>query len=152
MRIPANGIIKGRPPVKIAHMRIASMLALAVAALTPIKAHAADYYAGKQITFIIGTSPGGGYDIYGRTVARHLPRHIPGAPVIIVQNMNGASSIRAAGFIYNIAPKEGTVIGAKARPTRFTIRQSFISSPPPIIPRACAQRLVHRRQRHSPMR
>ena len=98
--------------MKIAHTRIASMLALSLAALAPIKAYAADYFAGKQITFIIGTAPGGGFDIYGRTVARHLPKHIPGTPVIIVQNMNGASSMRAAGFIYNIAPKDGTAIGA----------------------------------------
>ncbi len=98
--------------MKIAYMRIASTFALSLVALAPIKARAADFYAGKQIIFIIGTAPGGGYDIYGRTLARHLPMHIPGAPVIIVQNMNGASTMRAAGFIYNIAPKDGTVIGA----------------------------------------
>ena len=98
--------------MKITYMRIASMLAFSLVALAPIKARAADFYAGKQIIFIIGTAPGGGYDIYGRTLARHLPMHIPGAPVIIVQNMNGASTMRAAGFIYNIAPKDGTVIGA----------------------------------------
>jgi len=98
--------------VKIAHTRIASILALSLAALAPSTTRAAEYYSGKQITFIIGTAPGGGFDIYGRTVARHLPKHIPGAPTIIVQNMNGASSMRAAGFIYNIAPKDGTVVGA----------------------------------------
>ncbi|MFN3889400.1 MAG: Bug family tripartite tricarboxylate transporter substrate binding protein [Beijerinckiaceae bacterium] len=95
-----------------ARRRVAPVLALALAAAISAPALASDYYAGKQITFIIGTSPGGGFDIYGRTVARHLPRHIPGAPVIVVQNMNGASSMRAAGYIYNVAPKDGTVIGA----------------------------------------
>ena len=93
-------------------MRIASMIAFALAASAPAAAETADIYAGKTITFIIGTSPGGGYDIYGRTIARHLPRHIPGSPIIVIQNMNGASTMRAAGFIYNVAPRDGSVIGA----------------------------------------
>jgi tripartite-type tricarboxylate transporter receptor subunit TctC len=103
--------------MKISHRRIASALAVSFAAVLPAAilphpASAQDFYAGKQITFIIGTSPGGGFDIYGRTVARHLPKHIPGAPVIVIQNMNGASTMRAAGYIYNVAPRDGTVIGA----------------------------------------
>lgn len=97
--------------MKIAHRRIASALALVLTA-APLAASAQDFYAGKQIIFIIGTAPGGGFDIYGRTVARHLPKHIPGAPVIVVQNMNGASSMRAAAHIFNVAPKDGTVVGA----------------------------------------
>ena len=97
--------------MKIVRRRIASVLSLA-GALAGSPAGAADFYAGKQITFVIGSAPGGGYDIYGRTVARHLPKHIPGAPVIVVQNMNGASTMRAAGYIYNVAAKDGTVIGA----------------------------------------
>ena len=59
--------------------------------VTSLTAHAADYYAGKTITFIIGSAPGGGYDIYGRTVGRHLSKHIPGRPNIVIQNMDGAS-------------------------------------------------------------
>ena len=98
--------------MKIVRRRIASVLSLALGALAGSPAGAADFYAGKQITFVIGSAPGGGYDIYGRTVARHLPKHIPGAPVIVVQNMNGASTMRAAGYIYNVAAKDGTVIGA----------------------------------------
>ncbi|MFL5089308.1 MAG: Bug family tripartite tricarboxylate transporter substrate binding protein [Xanthobacteraceae bacterium] len=82
---------------------------LAIGAMTPA---AADYYAGKTIEFIIGTPPGGGYDIYARLVARHLARHIPGKPTIVVKNMPGAGSAKAAQFISMIAPKDGTSIGA----------------------------------------
>jgi tripartite-type tricarboxylate transporter receptor subunit TctC len=78
--------------------------------MTP--ASAADYYAGKTIDLIIGTPPGGGYDIYARLVARHLPKHIPGKPTIVVKNMPGAGSAKAAQFISMIAPKDGTSIGA----------------------------------------
>jgi tripartite-type tricarboxylate transporter receptor subunit TctC len=77
-------------------------------------AQAADFYAGKTITFIIGSAPGGGYDIYGRAIARHLGKHIAGNPTIVVQNMDGASTLRAAAYIYNVAPKDGMVIGAIA--------------------------------------
>ncbi|MFL4977177.1 MAG: Bug family tripartite tricarboxylate transporter substrate binding protein [Xanthobacteraceae bacterium] len=82
---------------------------LAIGAMTPA---AADYYAGKTIEFIIGTPPGGGYDIYARLVARHLARYIPGKPTIVVKNMPGAGSAKAAQFISMIAPKDGTSIGA----------------------------------------
>ena len=82
---------------------------LAIGAMTPA---AADYYAGKTIEFIIGTPPGGGYDIYARLVARHLARYIPGKPAIVVKNMPGAGSAKAAQFIGMIAPKDGTSIGA----------------------------------------
>jgi tripartite-type tricarboxylate transporter receptor subunit TctC len=72
---------------------------------------AQSFYEGKTITLVVGTDAGGGYDIYGRTVARHLGRHIPGKPTVIVQNMPGAGSGRAAEFLFTIAPKEGTTIG-----------------------------------------
>ncbi len=98
--------------MKSARSRFASAFALVLTAASPLAASAQDFYAGKQIIFIIGTAPGGGFDIYGRTVARHLPKHIPGNPVIVVQNMNGASSMRAAAHIFNVAPKDGTVVGA----------------------------------------
>jgi tripartite-type tricarboxylate transporter receptor subunit TctC len=98
--------------MKSASSRIASAFALLLTAASPPAASAQEFYAGKQIIFIIGTAPGGGFDIYGRTVARHLPKHIPGNPVIVVQNMNGASSMRAAAHIFNVAPKDGTVVGA----------------------------------------
>ena len=73
-------------------------------------AAAQDYFAGKTIDLLVGAPPGGGYDIYARAVARHFGRNIPGQPHIVVKNMPGAGSAKAAQFIANIAPKDGTVI------------------------------------------
>src|SRR6185312_708145 len=64
---------------------------------------------------IIGYSVGGGYDLYGRLVARHLGKHIPGHPTLVAQNMTGAGSLRAALYLYSEAPKDGTVIGTFGR-------------------------------------
>src|SRR5580700_12167454 len=74
-------------------------------------ADAADFYKDRTITFIIGSSPGGGYDTYSRMVASQLGRHIGGQPAIIPQNVPGAGSIRAANYLYNVALKDGTAIG-----------------------------------------
>jgi tripartite-type tricarboxylate transporter receptor subunit TctC len=70
----------------------------------------ADFYKGKTITLIVGTSPGNDYDFRGRLLARHLGRHIPGHPTIVVQNMPGAGGIKAANYITHIAPHDGTVV------------------------------------------
>jgi tripartite-type tricarboxylate transporter receptor subunit TctC len=71
-------------------------------------AHAQDsvaqFYKGRQITVIVGSSAGGGYDIYARLLARHMPRHIPGNPAMMVSNMTGAGSNAAAAHVYNVAP------------------------------------------------
>lgn len=82
------------------------------AALAAAPAHAADFYAGKSINFIVGADAAGGYDVYARAIARHLARFIPGNPAIVVQNMPGAGSGKAASYIYNVAPKDGTTIAA----------------------------------------
>jgi len=79
-------------------------------AIPAAPASAADYFAGKTIDLLIGAPPGGGYDIYGRTVARHIGRHIAGNPTIVPKNMPGAGSARVAGFVSTVAPKDGTVI------------------------------------------
>ena len=89
-----------------------SAAAAIVACLTTTAAPAADVYAGKSIDFLIGGDVGGGYDIYARVVARHLPRFIPSNPTIIPRNQPGAGSGRAASFLYSVAPKDGSVIGA----------------------------------------
>jgi tripartite-type tricarboxylate transporter receptor subunit TctC len=73
------------------------------------------FYKGKTIQLLIGFGPGGGYDVYGRAVARHLGRFIPGNPTLVPQNMAGAGSVRAASFLYNAAPKDGTVLGSFSR-------------------------------------
>src|SRR5215470_12958541 len=72
----------------------------------------AQFYQGKQITFIVGSTAGGGYDLYARLLARHFGKHIPGNPTIVVTNLPGAASNAAAAHIYNVASKDGTVIGA----------------------------------------
>jgi tripartite-type tricarboxylate transporter receptor subunit TctC len=73
------------------------------------------FYKGKTMQLLIGFGPGGGYDLYGRAVARHLARFIPGNPTLVPQNMAGAGSVRAASSLYNAAPKDGTVIGTFSR-------------------------------------
>jgi tripartite-type tricarboxylate transporter receptor subunit TctC len=87
-------------------------MAAAVLALSAVPAPATDFYAGKTIDFIIGSNPGGGYDIYARTLARHMVRHIPGNPVIVPKNMVGAGSAKAAAYMQSVAARDGTVLGA----------------------------------------
>ena len=79
-----------------------------------------EFYAGKTITLSIGFTPAGGYDLYGRLVARHLGKHIPGKPNIIAQNMPGAGSMRAAQHLYSIAPKDGTALATFGRQMGIT--------------------------------
>jgi tripartite-type tricarboxylate transporter receptor subunit TctC len=70
----------------------------------------ADFYRGKTVTVLVSQSVGGDYDSRARLLARHLDRHIPGNPRIIVQNMPGAGGVRATNYAYNVAPRDGTVI------------------------------------------
>jgi tripartite-type tricarboxylate transporter receptor subunit TctC len=79
--------------------------ALPGAAQTP-----AEFYKGKNIELIIGYSAGGGYDVYARAVLRHMVNHIPGKPGFVARNMAGGGSRVAANYVYNVAPKDGTVI------------------------------------------
>src|SRR5260370_11914583 len=74
-----------------------------------------DFYKGRNVTIIIGYSVGGGYDTYGRLLSRYLGDHIPGRPKIVPQNMPGAGSIKAANYIYGVAPKDGTAIATFGR-------------------------------------
>ena len=76
----------------------------------------ADFYRGKTVRIIVGFSAGGGYDQYSRLIGRHLSRHIPGNPNVLVDNMAGAGSMIAANHMYNAAPKDGTVIGNLSGP------------------------------------
>jgi tripartite-type tricarboxylate transporter receptor subunit TctC len=69
------------------------------------------FFARKSITIVIGYTAGGSYDLYGRLVARHLGKHIPGQPSVIAQNMPGAGSLKAANYLYEVAPKDGTTLG-----------------------------------------
>src|SRR5262245_13867525 len=95
---------------------VALVLALALTAALPAQAdEVADFYKGKRVNLIVSYGPGGGYDVYARVLARHIGRHIPGNPNIVVQNMPGAGSLRGANYIYNVAPKDGTAFGTFAR-------------------------------------
>ncbi|MCC2099289.1 MAG: hypothetical protein KDJ29_20535, partial [Hyphomicrobiales bacterium] len=87
---------------------IALLVASAMAGAGPATAQ---LYAGKKISLIVGSPPGGGYDFYSRILSRHMPKYLPGNPAIVVQNMPGAGSMKAAEYLYAIAPKDGTVFG-----------------------------------------
>lgn len=71
----------------------------------------ADFYQGKTIRIIVGLAAGGGYDLYARTLARHLGKHIPGNPAVVVENMTGAGSIIAANYLYKVARPDGLTMG-----------------------------------------
>jgi tripartite-type tricarboxylate transporter receptor subunit TctC len=79
----------------------------------------ADFYKSKSFSLVVGHEAGTGFDIYGRVLARHLGRHIPGTPAVVVQNMNGASGLTAANWLYNIAPKDGTVVATFVQSVPF---------------------------------
>jgi len=85
----------------------------ATAALAPAASAdpVADFYAGKTLTFIVAASPGGGYNLYSRVLMRHMPRHVPGKPSVVVQNMAGAGGIKAANYMFNVSPRDGSVAG-----------------------------------------
>ena len=78
----------------------------------PGQATAEDFYQGKTVSIIVGYAAGGGYDTYARTLARHLGKHIPGNPNVIVQNMTGAGSLIAANYLYKKADPDGLTIGS----------------------------------------
>lgn len=98
------------------------MVSAFAATLPPVNAKAdavADFYKGKTVEIYIGYTSGGGYDVYARLLARHMTKHIPGNPNIIPKNMEGAGSLRAVNWLYNIAPKDGTVFGTFGRGAPF---------------------------------
>ncbi|MFY9760734.1 MAG: tripartite tricarboxylate transporter substrate-binding protein, partial [Xanthobacteraceae bacterium] len=78
-----------------------------------MQAQPSDYFQGKTITIFVDTPVGGGYDLNARVLAQHLADHIPGHPEIIVSNIPGAHGIRGANYVYNVAAKDGTAIGAE---------------------------------------
>jgi tripartite-type tricarboxylate transporter receptor subunit TctC len=90
--------------------RLSVLLAVAILCIQPSAAQ--DFYAGKTVNIVVGSAPGGSYDLYARIVGRHIGKYIPGNPTFVVQNMPGANSKLMAGHVYNIAAKDGTVLGA----------------------------------------
>ena len=104
----------------IARRSSVAQIALIIAAISATPASAADpvadFYHGNTITLVVGTGEAGGYALSARLISQHLRRFIPGNPSIIVRNMPGASSVVAAQYVYNVAPKNGTTI-AMFQPT-----------------------------------
>ena len=80
---------------------------------------AADFYKGKTLYMIVGSAAGGGNDLYNKLVARHIGQYIPGNPTVVAQNMPGANGIAAINYVANVAPKDGTVVGATQQSTPF---------------------------------
>ena len=96
------------------------LVSAALAALTPGGPCAADdFYRGKTVRLIVPSDVGGGYDLYARSFATHLRRHIPGEPTIVVQNMPGGGGLLSANWLFNVAPKDGLVIGLMQRGVPF---------------------------------
>jgi tripartite-type tricarboxylate transporter receptor subunit TctC len=88
------------------------VLGLFVLAAATLPASAqSDFYKDKTVTLILSSAAGGGYDVLGRLIAQHLPKHIPGKPTVVVKNMPGAGGIVAANYLFNVAPKDGLTIG-----------------------------------------
>ncbi len=86
----------------------------------PARADAvSDFYKDKKLNLYVGYSAGGGYDVYARLLSRHMGRHMPGNPTMVVPNMPGAGSLRLANWLYGVAPKDGTAFGTVARGVAF---------------------------------
>jgi tripartite-type tricarboxylate transporter receptor subunit TctC len=109
MRMTARRIVRGLMGVPLA-----LVLTSTAGAQSP-----ADFYKGKTVDLYIGYSAGGAYDLYARLIARHLGKHIPGNPQVVAKNMEGAGSLRLANWLYSVAPKDGTALGATSRGMAF---------------------------------
>lgn len=105
---------------KVSRAFIALSLALATLSAAPARAQSVEeFYRDKVVSLYIGFSVGGGYDTYGRIVARHIGKHLPGNPTVIPVNMEGAGSLKLANWLYNAAPKDGTAFGVISRGVPF---------------------------------
>jgi tripartite-type tricarboxylate transporter receptor subunit TctC len=106
----SSGLRRHHPGTKAATGAGAAIAVLTLLSCTSPASAESPFYAGKQLTIIAGSAVGGGYDLLTRLMARHLGRHIEGNPTIVVQNMPAAASLAATNYIYNTAPKDGTVL------------------------------------------
>src|SRR5436190_7853718 len=112
--------------------RIALAAGLALAGVSSDAQGQADFYRNKQVRLIVGHPVGNDHDVGGRLLAKHLGKHIPGRPTVIVQNMTAAASVAAANYVYVQAPRDGTVIGTFSRnfPSQAMIGQANIEADP----------------------
>ncbi len=102
---------KAPPPNAIILASVFAALILAGANRADAQS-AQDFYSGRNLRFIVPSGAGGGYDVYSRLLAQHLADHIPGHPSIVIENMPGASGVLGTNWLYNIAPRDGTVMGS----------------------------------------
>lgn len=92
---------------------LATLVCLPFIFSAPVEAQdSSQFFAGKTLRMVVGGSVGGGYDVYGRLLARHISRHIPGKPDVITQNLQGAAGVVHANHMYNVAPRDGLALGA----------------------------------------
>ena len=95
---------------------IACLSAMLLALADPVHAEPVEeFYRGKSVTVLVGFTAGGGYDVYARLLGRHIGRHIPGNPSVVVQNMPGAGSLKATQYVYGVAPKDGLTLATVSR-------------------------------------
>ncbi|MDH3239740.1 MAG: tripartite tricarboxylate transporter substrate-binding protein [Alphaproteobacteria bacterium] len=95
----------------VAAFGVAATATLGLSGAAPAQNAVEEFYKGRNLDLVVGYNPGGGYDAYTRLLGRHMSRHIPGNPKLIVKNMGGAASLKAANFFYNVAKRDGTVFG-----------------------------------------
>jgi tripartite-type tricarboxylate transporter receptor subunit TctC len=105
-----------------------SIVAVAWCVVGATSSAADDFFNGREIKLIVGTGSGGGYDAYARLVGRYMGRYVPGSPTFVVQNMPGASGIKAVNYLYSVAPKDGSVISIfnNSMPVYQALRQPGI--------------------------
>lgn len=95
---------------------VACLPAMLLALAGPVRAQPVEeFYRGKTVTVLVGFTAGGGYDVYARLLGRHIGRHIPGNPSVVVQNMPGAGSLKATQYVYGIAAKDGLTLATVSR-------------------------------------
>src|SRR5215208_5054824 len=107
--------------------RVCVILAGVLISQAPSAQPAADFYRGKTIEFALGSAAAGGYDVAARTIAVHMPRHIPGNPAIVVRNMPGATGLIMTNYLYNVAKRDGTVMGMPTSNVPLEPRLKLIS-------------------------
>src|SRR5581483_6965787 len=100
-------------------IRVAAILLLTCVAGQAAAASADSFFAGRQIKAIVTTQAGADYDLWMRFIAPYMSRYIPGAPTIVIQNMPGAGSIVGTNYLFNVAPRDGSVFGMIGRNMPF---------------------------------
>ncbi len=115
--------MRARKRLHARHIVDAVALVCTLAAPAAAQSSVEAFYKGRTVELVVGTLPGGGYDLYGRLIARYLGKHIPGQPTVIVRNMPGAGHLRMANWLYNAAPRDGTVLATT--PQSIAIEQAL---------------------------